>query len=486
MTRPQLTRRELVASAGAVGALTAGVPPAWARGLLSHRARVGPGRFADGVASGEPSHSAVTFWSRLRTSRPRTGARLVVAKDAGMRKVVATTVVPTGVGLDGALKARVGGLAPGAEYFYAWESGTDVSPIGRTRTTPAPDASQPLRVAFSSCQQYSAGFFGAHAHAALQEDLDLYLFLGDYVYELGSRRARAREIRADGITAVDLASYRRKYELYRSDPGLRDLHRLHPIAHVWDDHEVANNYTEGDVPAPAAQRRAAYRAAFEWLPRMTFPTERHRLYKRIPLGRVADVFLLDGRQYRTRDAGRPRQLLGEAQMAWLLDGLRTSTATWKLIGQQLVMGAAIGGEDNVDGWDGHAEDRTRLLREIERARIPNVVVLSGDAHVFMANLLAGDFDALGEGRAAPSAVEYVGGSVTSPGRELDEMAVQDTAPWNRQYDGYRHGYAYLGLAPDVLVTEYRAIDRFNPAGDATAFERFVQPSGANQFTRQRA
>ena len=92
----QPTRRELVV-AGAAGAFTAAVPPAYGS-LLSRRPKVGPGRFRDGVATGDPTPTAVTFWSRLRTDRLRSGARLIVARDEDMRRVVATAVVPTGRG----------------------------------------------------------------------------------------------------------------------------------------------------------------------------------------------------------------------------------------------------------------------------------------------------------------------------------------------------------------------------------------------------
>ena len=117
MTKLRLTRRELVASIGAAGAVAA-VPPAWAKQLLPPRRRIGPGVFQDGVASGEPSQNAITFWSRLETSRPRSGARLVVATDPGLRKIVAHATVPTGRGVNGALKARIGGLRPHTEYYY--------------------------------------------------------------------------------------------------------------------------------------------------------------------------------------------------------------------------------------------------------------------------------------------------------------------------------------------------------------------------------
>ena len=212
-----ITRRELVASAAVAGAVAA-VPPAWARKLLSRRPRVGPGEFADGVASGEPGPTAVTFWSRLTTSRPRSGARLMVARDEGMQRVVATAVVPTGRGINGTLKARIGGLEPGREYWYAWESGNHHSDVGRTRTRPAPSSHRVLRLGFSSCQHYSFGYFSPHAHAAA-EDLDLYVFLGDYIYDLGRSR-QPGEPRFDPTDGTDLRSYRNKYRLYRTDEGL--------------------------------------------------------------------------------------------------------------------------------------------------------------------------------------------------------------------------------------------------------------------------
>ena len=481
MSRLHVTRRELVASATAAAAVAA-VPPAWGKTLLRSKARIGPGRFRDGVASGEPGDSAVTFWSRLTTDRRRSGARLVVAKDRGMDNVVATAIVPTGRGVDGVLKARIGRLDPATEYWYAWESGSDVSPIGRTRTAPAPDSAAAVRMAFSSCQQYSRGHFAAHRHAAALQDLDLYLFLGDYVYE----RAH-QEVRIDPIDAVDLASYRAKYKLYRSDRALRELHRLHPTAHVWDDHEVANNYSSEDPPVPAAQRAAAYRAAFEWLPRLTFPRERHRIYKRLAYGETAELLLLDERQYRSasRDP-RSRGMLGDAQKAWLLDRLRSSRARWKIVAQQVVVGRILyNGTISADAWDGYAAERAELLGAIERAGIDNVVFLTGDAHVYMANLLSSDFQALADdpGRK-PAGVEYVGGSITTPGYDVVESVIQEDAPWNRQYNGSRHGYAHLDLTGDRLVTEYRAADVQSAGASTGTFERFLQPTGRNIIERQ--
>jgi phosphodiesterase/alkaline phosphatase D-like protein len=478
----QPTRRELIV-AGTAGALTAAVPEAYGS-LLSRRAKVGAGKFRDGVATGDPTPTAVTFWSRLRTDRLRSGARLIVARDEDMRRVVATAVVPTGRGVDHTLKARVGGLKPGTEYFYVWETRSSTSPIGRTRTRLPKDSAEPLRIAFSSCQQYQSGYFTPHTHAAAEE-LDLYLFLGDYIYETG-RSPIPGDVRTDRTDAVDLASYRYKYALARTDTGLQELHRLHPALHVLDDHEVENNYSDNLPPPSPLQRSAGYRAASEWIPRVVNKRDRHRIFRRVPLNANADLFLVDTRQYRTGSAdGRPPRILGDTQMAWLLAALKSSTARWRIIVQQMPIAAApTGSGARSDAWDGFPEDRALLLGEIERNGIQNVVFLTGDAHVFACNSVASNFDLLGEGTVRPAAVEYVGGSVTSPGLVKPEADVRAESPWVRQYNGSFHGYSLFTVDPANLVMEYRYSDITNPGGGTSLLERFTQPSGASDVIRQ--
>lgn len=482
--RGRSTRRELIGAAAA-GAAFAAVPPAWAKQILSTRAGVGPGRFLDGVASGEPSATAVTFWSKLTTTRPTSGGRLIVARDEDMSRVVATAVVPTGRSIDGTLKARIGGLKSHSRYYYVWESGNDVSPVGRTQTLVPTTSNQAQRLAISSCQSWAYGYFRAHADAAAQ-DVDLCVFLGDYIYEV-KRPPSPSEPRFDPIDSNDLRSYRAKYRLYRSDDGLRELHRMHPAVHIWDDHEVANNYTDNH-PAPSPlQRAAAYRVAFEWVPRMVFPRERYRIYKRIRLGTTVDLFLLDERRYRESDAnGQPIRILGERQMQWLIAGLKASRAVWKIIANQVVIAPMdFGGSDSSDSWRGYDDSRQRLLGELERNGIDNVVFYTGDAHVFMANLLASDAEAFrSDPSHRPAAIEYVGGSVTSPGGDRVEAEVQARNPWNRMYNGTNHGYALVSAGATELVTEFRRSDLLDPLGGTATLERFVQPTGENTFTRE--
>ncbi len=476
------TRRELIVATGA-SAMAASVPPAWGR-LTSKRAGLGPGTFADGVASGEPSSTAVTFWSRLRTDHPRSGARLVVATDAGFNDVVARAVVPTGRGVNHTLKTRIGGLKPHTEYFYLWQSSNGASEVGQTRTAPPTGSQTPVRMAYSSCQHYGYGYFSAHQHAAA-EDLDLYVFLGDYVYEKGNSVPGA--VRTDRIDAVDLDSYRRKYLQYRKDPGLRELHRRHPMVHIWDDHEVFNNYSQNNPPPSVSQRAAGYRAAFEWLPRMAYPKERYRLYKKLGFGGFVDLFMLDTRQYRTGFGdGLPKHIIDETQYQWLIKGLKASTARWKVIAQQVAVTAdPFGTGEAFDQWDGFPEDRARLLGAIEAAGLRDVVFITGDAHVFMCSLLGTDFAAVGsDPNRVPAAVEYIGGSVTSPGLIRAEAEARTDAPWIQEYNGADKGYAILGADGTQLVTEYRSSDLSSSAGATKGLDRFVQPAGTNRVSRE--
>jgi phosphodiesterase/alkaline phosphatase D-like protein len=220
---------------------------------------------------------------------------------------------------------------------------------------------------------------------------------------------------------------------------------------------------------------------------MTYARDRHRIYKRLSYGRMADVFLLDERQYRTgKNDGQPRSMLGGAQLAWLIDELVRSTAKWKIIANQVVVAAKQEGEERsgVDSWDGYNDDRRRLMIDLERFGVENVVFLTGDAHVFQASLLASDFDALAaDANRRPAAVEYVGGSLTSPGRDLPESEVRANAPWVQQFRGGVHGYAQFDLHPDRLDMVYLDSPIFSADPVGNVFERFVQPSGANRMQR---
>jgi alkaline phosphatase D len=83
-------------------------------------------------------------------------------------------------------------------------------------------------------------------------------------------------------------------------------------------------------------------------------------------------------------------MLGVGQLQWLLKGLRTSTATWKVIATSVPLSVAKGSVGN-DGWGanpngvGFVRERQVIVDTILGQKIRNVVFLAGDVHWVQAN-----------------------------------------------------------------------------------------------------
>src|SRR5262249_43864831 len=215
--------------------------------------------------------------------------------------------------------AEVEGLAPGRAYWYRFMSGDVVSAGGRAVTLPtAASKFANLPLGFVSCANYEHGYYAAYRHLA-EENPDLVLFLGDYIYEYPDMRSTDLVRRhSEGVEATTLAGYRNRYAQYKLDPDLQRLHAATTAIMTWDDHEVQNDYANQDSqdfadPADFLKRRAAaYRAFYEHMPLR--PKARPngalmRLYDRFAFGDLVEFSLLDGRQYRWREAcyGRPNK-----------------------------------------------------------------------------------------------------------------------------------------------------------------------------------
>ena len=205
----------------------------------------------------------------------------------------------------------------------------------------------------------------------------------------------------------------RPSDLYKSDPDLQAAHAAFPWLVSWDDHEVNNNYASSTPQDPDKQtaaeffvrRLAATQAYYEHMPLRNFPVPKGgdldlRLYGRTTFGDLAQVHLLDTRQYRSdqvcprgdyvspdcADRHAPsRTMLGEQQEAWLLNGLERSEATWNVVAQQVWFGqyrfmTGAEPEFNRDAWDGYPVQRQRIVDLAAAKRASNPVVLSGDWH----------------------------------------------------------------------------------------------------------
>src|SRR5690606_23716178 len=137
-----------------------------------------------------------------------------------------------------------------------------------------------------------------------EEDLDLVVHLGDYLYEYPVSGA-IRQVEIPDYLATEtetLEQYRVRYGLYKSDPDLQAAHARFPWIAVLDDHEVKNNWAGAHTgEAELARRAAAFQAYYENLP-LRRPARpggpAMGLHRRTSWGQLADFTILDTRQYR--------------------------------------------------------------------------------------------------------------------------------------------------------------------------------------------
>jgi alkaline phosphatase D len=324
--------------------------------------------------------------------------------------------------------------------------------------------------------------------------------LGDYIYE--SSRTSHQVRRHEGGIPTQLAQFRDRYALYKTDAQLQAAHAAFPWLVTWDDHEVANDYTN-DVSTRTADpaqflaiRAAAYQAWYEHMPVPVSMRPRGAdatIYGRHRFGRMLDVLLTDGRQYRSHHAclaGRSaspladcpdrlapeRSFFGAAQEAWLVRELAAPPARWTVLAQPTLLAEADrkrGPEHGywMDGWDGYAAARTRLLDGLaeHKARGGNALVVSGDVHAFWAA------DLRREAQQGPVvATEFVGGAITSEGPGAASVAnMLAKNPHLRYGRADKRGYALMTLDARGCAVEFRAVDdektADSPAGPMARF-----------------
>jgi alkaline phosphatase D len=467
--------------------------------------------FALGVASGDPTPGGFVIWTRLM---PAPGAALpasvpvewVVAEDEALRRPIARGQAMAVPAEAHSLHIEVAGLRPGAWYHYRFTAMGEASPTGRARTAPAPGAAEPIHIAVANCQQYEHGFYAAHRHIAASAP-DLVAFLGDYIYEASWGRNLVRSHASP--TARSLEDYRARYALYRADPDLQAAHAACPWVVTWDDHEVSNDYAsdmgERERGEPfLARRAAAYQAFWEHmpLPRSAKPSGPHaRIHRRIGLGTLAQIHVLDDRQYRHPQACQPpdrggatrvtfdqcpdladpaRSLLGAEQEAWLQNGLAREEVRWSLIAQQTRM-ARLGGRQSppvywTDGWDGYQPARKRLLDQLAArgGGQGTPLILGGDIHAFMAAELRPDFD---RPETPACAVEFVATSITSQNNSRYTLPFPND-PHIAFADASRRGWLALRLTAREAVATMMAVDNPADAGSGAApLRRFAVAQG---------
>jgi phosphodiesterase/alkaline phosphatase D-like protein len=214
-----------------------------------------------------------------------------------------------------------------------------------------------------------------------------------------------------------------KYRLNLTYPNLVGLRAATGLYSHWDDHEFIDDFSVGQYGRDLYV--AGAEAFFDYNPVSYRPDV--GLYRHFRWGKNLEIFLPDERSFRDPPAststacsdpqsGRPdpfpmlplrvrrsafgvevdspaqcralirdpaRSMLGQAQLFALERDLARSTATFKVILNEVPMQRLY--VLPYDRWEGYDAERTELLSMIRRARIRNVVWMTTDLHATMIN-----------------------------------------------------------------------------------------------------
>ena len=394
----------------------------------------------EGTAVGDVASESAVLWLRTEGSKrvqvewASVDAWKTISPMASVQSAAARTpVATTGPETDYTLSIRLDRLVPATRYRYyivlrepdsvGSTSQRNVAAHGEFTTLPDAATSVPVTFAWSGdlggqhrCRQGVAGYpIFETIHA---QHPDFFIFLGDTIYSDDLCPSPPNEPGANFV-ATTLAEYRARQRYQHGAVALQRFLEAVPVYVTWDDHEVKNNFS-----GPFESQMPAGRQAFlEYWPIRTDASDPHRFYRTARYGADLEVFLLDTRQYRSRNAdldGPAKTMLGAEQLKWLLEGLRTSTATWKVIATSVPLSVPKGGGVSVPGFDGWAggpdgtgfeRERQVIVDAILDAKMKNVVFLGGDIHWVQANVYDLNHD------GAPDFHEFVAGPLSArPGR----------------------------------------------------------------------
>jgi len=519
-----------------------------------------PVSYAHGVASGDPLSDRVILWTRITTAASNElEVGWMVAEDAAFANKVAVGTTRTGPASDFTVKVDATGLSPNRSYYYCFSCEGTTSPVGRTKTLPTGAVSR-VRFAVFSCSNYPAGYFNVYGDAAKFDDIDVALHLGDYIYEYAAsgyasqNAATMNRVSQPANEIITLTDYRRRYQQYRTDPDLQAVHARLPFIAVWDDHELSNDTwrdgAENHDPATeglwAGRRQMAIQAYHEWMPiRVPDAARPDRIYRSFDFGNLLSLHMLDtrviGRDKQlalagyvgadrsfnaaafTADVSSPtRQLMGAEQTAWLQSQMNKSSATWQVLGQQVLMarmmlpapmvlgtvgypayfaiaakvkaGQALNATEqqqldaakvpyNLDAWDGYQAARESVLN-MSKALNKNLVVLAGDTH----NAWASD---LADVNGQAVGVEFGVPAVTSPGFEtyFPTIAPATVAAGMEQLIGplqyaetISRGFVVLTVTPTETRADYRYVSTITSKTYTAAVGKSLRmlPGAANR------
>ncbi len=174
---------------------------------------------------------------------------------------------------------------------------------------------------------------------------------------------------------IDLMRF--KWARLFSLPRVRDFYANHTSYFIKDDHDTLKN----DCWPGQSYGAVSFEQGVRLFNQEQFPSRTPR-YTTVQWGQDVQFWILEGRDFRspnTLEDGPDKTILGKEQKAWLLESVRASTATFKLVFSP----TPLVGPDRERKKDNHAnetfEHEGLQLRDALSA-VKGLIVFCGDRH----------------------------------------------------------------------------------------------------------
>ena len=313
------------------------------------------------VQTSREAQVRLVYWPKSHPLEPRFGRIRQSQEDAEFAlTIVLDRLMP---GTPYRYRIEVDGKLFGPPAGYAFKT----QPDWLKRTDPPP-----LRIALGSCVYLNDPVADPPApplggdyrifEAIAASQPDLMLWLGDNIY------LRPR----DYFSPAGISD---RYRQLRTLPELQNL--WHSSAHyaIWDDHDYGDN----DADRSYRLRQASFELfQHYWAnPAYGLP-EAPGVFGRFGWSDV-EFFLTDNRSYRApfRMADPHRDFFGPRQLQWLKDSLSASQASFKFV---VVGNQVLNTRTPSENFYSYQSEYQDFLGWLAQAKIPGVVLLSGDRH----------------------------------------------------------------------------------------------------------
>lgn len=470
--------------------------------LIATQGPAGP-VLTHGVASGDVTASSAVIWARA--SGP---ARMHVEADTDrtFSNPRFRASARTSETSDFTAQVKLDGLAADTRYHYRVRvepADGPAAPIaepvaGTFKTAPTAEARRPISFVVGAdiggqrfCRNVAQGGYALFRHMEALAP-DFFVQNGDAIYADGDCPAEGPDgpggwenipgdFPAIGDPSVDWTNaaavrdvYRKHWRYNRADASFQSFLAATPMVAQWDDHEVIDNFgarwtywsaptrTRAGYPNLVAAGRDTF---FAYSPIDRDKSNPDRIHRSFRWGRDLELFVTDARSHRDRNEapdtpGNPKAMLGKDQIAWLVDGLRRSTATWKVVSNDVPMSIPTGSAAARDAWarlpddppSGFQRELLALLAELDRINVRNLVFVTTDVH--HAHTIAYELDADGDGDLLAFHELVTGPLNAVRGRATTQAQLDPAAkPKSLYAEGsfFNFGYVVIREEPDSKV-----------------------------------